>query len=500
MDQRSFSLSPNGSGLSPRQIRSRTDRWCDIPSDMERQKVNSLAGKSTPTKLFNSNGIIRPCKPRSRKRLSINSIQNKLERHDVTKLSRRCLGINSLGLFQFENDVNMEHLKYRKYQMKSIVQTSDYCPMDNSEFLFSHDKVIEIISSQDFVFCLTQSGNCLVFDRLTLNFIHKINEGNEEIVRSLFLNRLDQSLITVSVHKEDNFSSLRCKSIPLESIKARKFSEGTFIFTSEALRWPGFVEFDDVNGKVLTYSSATSHYKVWSLRDYSELYMLDDPNIEEIKISFGVMLVIFKKQKFVTYSSLPLKLLQIDTGLVLKEFKQILKRCRKVEFIEQFNEKLLIKQEMEDLNIFDISTGELIRVPNTVFVTPSAFIFLYELRLFLTFRDRDVLIWNFSGECVTRFDDHTLMYQECNTNNIYITMAQDVIISYCRDTLQECGAVHISHIGTGKLIEKISASSFEAGSPESEILDDVNSLFYNEEFNEIYLGSCDGHLSRWAHH
>ncbi len=27
------------------------------------------------------------------------------------------------------------------------------------------------------------------------------------------------------------------------------------LFESESFRWPGFVEFDDVNGKVLTYSA-----------------------------------------------------------------------------------------------------------------------------------------------------------------------------------------------------------------------------------------------------
>lgn len=28
-----------------------------------------------------------------------------------------------------------------------------------------------------------------------------------------------------------------------------------FLFLSQSLKWPGFVEFDDVNGKVLTYSA-----------------------------------------------------------------------------------------------------------------------------------------------------------------------------------------------------------------------------------------------------
>ena len=33
---------------------------------------------------------------------------------------------------------------------------------------------------------------------------------------------------------------------------------------------------------------------------------------------------------------------------------------------------------------------------------------------------------------MTRFEDHELWHPDCNTNNIYITSAQDLIISYCR--------------------------------------------------------------------
>ena len=65
-------------------------------------------------------------------------------------------------------------------------------------------------------------------------------------------------------------------------------------------------------------------------------------------------------------------------------------------------------------------------------MTPSAFIFLYENQLFLTFRNRTVAVWNFRGELVTSFEDHLLWYPDCNTNNIYITSEQDLIISYCK--------------------------------------------------------------------
>mgnify|MGYP000754146329 FL=1 len=65
-------------------------------------------------------------------------------------------------------------------------------------------------------------------------------------------------------------------------------------------------------------------------------------------------------------------------------------------------------------------------------MTPSAFIFLYENQLFLTFRNRTVVVWNFRGELVTSFEDHLLWHPDCNTNNIYITSDQDLIISYCK--------------------------------------------------------------------
>jgi hypothetical protein len=38
-------------------------------------------------------------------------------------------------------------------------------------------------------------------------------------------------------------------------IRRGKPDAGFALFESESLKWPGFVEFDDVNGKVLTYSA-----------------------------------------------------------------------------------------------------------------------------------------------------------------------------------------------------------------------------------------------------
>jgi hypothetical protein len=65
----------------------------------------------------------------------------------------------------------------------------------------------------------------------------------------------------------------------------------------------------------------------------------------------GIMLLIYEK----TPSFVPLQILSIEDGTVLKTFNHLLHKNKKVDFIEQFNEKLLVKQENENLQILDVS-------------------------------------------------------------------------------------------------------------------------------------------------
>mgnify|MGYP007000226823 len=90
----------------------------------------------------------------------------------------------------------------------------------------------------------------------------------------------------------DQYSSLRCRTTPIEYIKRNTPKNGFNLFENEPLKWPGFVEFDDVNGKVMTYSAETKLYKVWDLKNYDLLYEILNNSIQEIKISPGIMLII----------------------------------------------------------------------------------------------------------------------------------------------------------------------------------------------------------------
>ncbi|RLN30340.1 uncharacterized protein C2845_PM05G17230 [Panicum miliaceum] len=398
------------------------------------------------------------------------------------------------------------------------------------QFLRRRSKIIEIVAAKDIIFALAHSGLCAAFNRVTNKRIAFLNLSPDEVIRSLFYNKNNDSLITVSVYASDNFSTLKCRTTPIEYIRRNQLDAGFPLFESESLKWPGFVEFDDVNGKVLTYSAQDCIYKVFDLKNYSFLYSIPDENVQEIKISPGIMLLIYDR----TPSYVPLKILSIEDGKPLKFFKHLLHRNKKIDFIEQFNEKLLVKQEDENFQILDVRTSELIEVSVSKFMTPSAFIFLYENNLFLTFRNRTVAVWNFRGELVTSFEDHLLWHHDCSTNNIYITSDQDLIISYCKSevvaedgtelfvgivltqvssAVTPIGSINMSEIMTGKCIAKIAASDpslnvtprinnrkkrTSVWSTVPEALEDVTALFYDEDRNEIYTGNSHGLVHVWS--
>ena len=92
-----------------------------------------------------------------------------------------------------------------------------------------------------------------------------------------------------------------------------------------------------------------------------------------------------------------------------------------------------------------------------------------------------------------------LWHNDCNTNNIYITSEQDVIISYCKATKAStdaaaAGSINISNILTGHSIAKLTKESDGT----INALTDVTALFYDEEHNEIYTGNKDGFVHIWA--
>jgi len=90
------------------------------------------------------------------------------------------------------------------------------------------------------------------------------------------------------------------------------------------------------------------------------------------------------------------------------------------------------------------------------------------------------------------FEDHCLHQPDINTNNIFITTHQDLIISYSKKDNFHPGSVNVSDIRSGKCIAQIKSKS-EVFSDVSTVLLKTRSL--NDQVSSILLFRTSFHYS-----
>lgn len=142
---------------------------------------------------------------------------------------------------------------------------------------------------------------------------------------------------------KDDCNSLKCRSVPIGSIekaftkqakamplvpgdsehtrsevasnmllKDKEF-KGIKLFRDFCLRYPDFIEFDELNAKIITKHSLEDAYRVWSLSTYQLQYVLKDDKIAEFKICHGVMLLLY----VIEANCVPMALINVHTGKIL---------------------------------------------------------------------------------------------------------------------------------------------------------------------------------------
>jgi hypothetical protein len=69
-----------------------------------------------------------------------------------------------------------------------------------------------------YILVLLENGRCTLHSKQPKSKPAFINLNGQERVRSVFFNKLNDSIIIVSVMGEDNFNSLKCRSIKLDQL------------------------------------------------------------------------------------------------------------------------------------------------------------------------------------------------------------------------------------------------------------------------------------------
>lgn len=86
------------------------------------------------------------------------------------------------------------------------------------------------------------------------------------------------------------------------------------------------------------------------------------------------------------------------------------------EFLEQYNEKILVKYKGQNLQIIDILTHQVTEVND--FETPEAFIFIYEKEVFLSLKDGRIILYSINGDMLSNFDGQSVYSIESMNNDV----------------------------------------------------------------------------------
>ena len=114
-------------------------------------------------------------------------------------------------------------------------------------------------------------------------------------------------------------------------------------------------------------------------------------------------------------STLPMVYLNVETGKPLQNVGYDGDFAR-MEFFEQFNETLLIKQEDQSLKLSNVNEKKTTIV--TIFDTPEAFFSLYEKDIVVSISDGKAKIYRVSdGKLMTDFGDQTIYSKFCLPEN-----------------------------------------------------------------------------------
>ena len=392
---------------------------------------------------------------------------------------------------------------YNNFALRARIDTQQPRPANppplHIPFFDAPCPVVELACTRHILFVLNKRGGCAVYHLPTQRLLRTVNLHEEDVMRSVFYNRHRQELITVSVQWQHENSFLHCRSTPLSALVASPplslphFSlRSSPLLSDESLVYPGFVEFDDLNGILLSYSRDASLYKLWRLSDYSVCWQRQGGphHIREVKTCPGMILLVEARVGRLQR----LSVVECESGAEVGRISHMMTSDDEAEceYIELFNHFVVVKERHQPLVILDLLHPQ---APRRIapFPSPDAFIFLYERRLFLTFNGREVRRWHadkadeWSSEGGVGFEGQLLAYGG-STSIVYVSAKQEIMVAYCKDDRRleandgagsDAQCICISDIESGRLIGKASAWK------QQPVLEDGSGEVVEEEEEEV---------------
>lgn len=263
-------------------------------------------------------------------------------------------------------------------------------PGGQSASLLRRNKVEEIVFAGPYTIVRTYNGLGAVYLITTHSLVCYLNTVQGEIIRSVYHNEIRNEIIKVSILESDKFSALHCFILPFDNVSEQNVSDSKEIFEDLQIEYPGFVEFDSINNRVIV-AEGSHDYRIFTLDDYTELIHLTNTEILDIKMTPGALMVVQRPNS----NTLKLNFFSDESDGVLN-FGIV--DDAEIDFVDRYELTVLYKQKGHDVVIYDAGNDQFYKLPSTKNRQSRDFIFLYKARKVLVYQNGTFVVYSFNGD------------------------------------------------------------------------------------------------------
>jgi len=292
--------------------------------------------------------------------------------------------------------------------------------------------ITEIVISPTRVYAVYLNGFACAFDKFSGEFLCQLSDLPNTKVKTIYYNRVNQTLILICMKLEDDYNSLECEYYDENIIGKEGFLlTSKRLFENDIISSPGFIEFDENNKKILTKARVPPDYKVWSMQNYKLELHVSHPSIEEIRFSLGYLIFLHRPEN----NKLSIDVYDIISLTKTSHITIDLLPGLSFEFIELFNEFLLIKHKRKCIFVINLKTQVISKVAESEAFAPEAFIFLSEAHMFMTFQGFQFKLWTVINNTLTSligFDINIPSKAKVCSDLIYLSKDQRRLFVYTK--------------------------------------------------------------------
>ena len=406
-------------------------------------------------------------------------------------------------MFKILKDKNFLSIKNKDrfdYVQPSFKMLFDLSSLFESQIFSENTQMFnlcEMYLEGDLLIFLAEKGLIFIVDVIEVrkqtgrNRVKVINKfaSDVRIAKSIGLNKANDSLLIVYLNREGNGPELKCNSISLDQLRSfvgmetktnqeQILLEGNLnfvdLFTSENLTSPAFVEFDEINFKIITRNSLGT-YKIWRMSDMKVVLELTDKRIEEIRTAEGMLLTIRSTDLI---ENLLLTIYDIETGKLVINYVVKMFPDKVLEILEVFDKVLLLKQENYSPILLDLISMESSIINNPNLDEKSLFIYLSKMQVFLSLGDNTLTFYSNKGKEMTSITNAKV--KELNPNHVHVTADKNFLLVYWEERKSEKKKV-VSNFNQNNVVNK---------TPKPRVLESNRRSILSEElFSDVSLQS-----------